>query len=223
MKFFLLITGLLAAACATEADTLPAILARMDAAAPSFQGASAKIQMTEFNALLSDKTVENGTFQMQKKKGQVRALIAFTGKDDARTLSFFGKTVRIFYPKLGEYQDVDLGNKADLTNQLLLLGFGSSGKDLSAAYTIQSEGDETVGGQTTTKLLLLPKDAQVKEKLAKVEIWIPADAANPVQQQFYEAATGNWRKVTYSDVQLNPTTTGTLELKLPPGAKKQSQ
>ena len=68
-----------------------------------------------------------------------------------------------------QYQDVDLGNKADLTNQFLLLGFGSSGKDLSAAYTIQSEGEETVGGKTTTKLQLIPKDAKVKEKLSKVE------------------------------------------------------
>lgn len=223
MKRALFLAGLLACASIVQADTLPAILARMDAAAPAFQGLSADIEMVEYNSLLSDQTVEHGMFQMQRKKGQVRAIISFSGKDDARTLSFFGKTVRIYYPKLGEYQDIDLGNKAELTNQLLLLGFGSSGKDLSNSYEISTGGVATVAGKTATKLTLIPKDPQVKEKLSKVDIWVPEDAAYPVQQQFFESATGNWRKVTYTNIQLNPTLPGTLEFKLPPGSKKQSR
>ena len=49
-----------------------------------------------------------------------------------------------------------------------------------------------------------------------------AGRANPVQQQFYEPS-GNNRKLTYSNIQLNPPIVGTLELKLPPGVEKQVQ
>ena len=72
--------------------------------------------------------------------------------------------------------------------------------------------------KSTTKLLLMPKDAKVKERLTKVEVWIPKDAAYPLQQQFYEPS-GNYRKVTYSNVQLNPPMTGTLELNCRPGLR----
>jgi outer membrane lipoprotein-sorting protein len=207
-----------------RADSVSAIQARMDQSAPSFHGLTANIQVTEFNATLTDKTVEAGTFQMQKRKaGDVRAIITFSGSNDARTIAFFGKTVRVYYPNLSSYQDYDLGDKAQLTNQLLLLGFGTSGSDLAASYDISAEGEETIGGKSTTKLRLMPKDPAVKQRLAKVEIWIPGDASYPVQQKFYEGASGNWRQVTYSDIQLNPALPPTLELKLPKGVKRQSQ
>ena len=51
-------------------------------------------------------------------------------------------------------------------------------------------------------------------------MWIPKDAAYPIQQQVYEPS-GNYRIVTYSNVKLNPPMKGNLELKLPSGVKKQ--
>ncbi len=50
---------------------------------------------------------------------------------------------------------------------------------------------------------------------------MPNNVAYPIQQQFYEPS-GNYRNVTYSNVKLNPSIKGGLDLKLPPGAKKQS-
>jgi outer membrane lipoprotein-sorting protein len=61
----------------------------------------------------------------------------------------------------------------------------------------------------------------VQEKLSKVEMWIPANSAYPIQQQFFEPS-GNYRTVTYSNEKINPPMRRTLELKLAPGAKKQS-
>jgi hypothetical protein len=43
-----------------------------------------------------------------------------------------------------------------------------------------------------------------------------------VQQQFYEPTSGNYRRVTYSNVNLNPPIKGNLELKLPSGVKRRS-
>ena len=208
---------------ASSAQTVSAVLDRMDKAAPSFHTMSAKLQMVTFTKVLDDKTVESGTLQMQKlRANDVRAIIEFTGQSDPRTIGFLGKKVRIYYPKLREYQEQDLGKYSNVLNSFLLLGFGSSGKELAQNYDIQLGQPEKVAGVDTAKLLLVPKDAAAREKLQKAEIWVPNDGANPVQQQFYEPS-GNYRLVTYSDMTVNPPMKATLDLKLPPGTKRQSQ
>jgi outer membrane lipoprotein-sorting protein len=223
MNKLVLVVCLFALGSGLRAETVDAILARMDQAAPNFHAMSAGVQMITYTAILSDKTTEKGTLKMQRLKGNdVRAVIDFSAETDARVIAFLGKIVRIYYSKLKTYQDYEVGKNAQVLNQYLLLGFGSSGKDLARSYDITAEGSEDVGGQTTTKLLLVPKDSKVKERLTRVEVWIPKDAAYPVQQQFYEPS-GNYRKVTYSNIQLNPPMTGTLELKLPPGVTKQAE
>ncbi|MGI8962510.1 MAG: LolA family protein [Bryobacteraceae bacterium] len=222
MKNLLLALCAFALAVDSHAESVEAILARMDQAAPNFHGVSANVQMLTYTAILSDQTTETGTLNMQRLKGnEMRAIIELSAGTDTRVIAFLGKIVRIYFPKLKTYQDYEVGKNTQVLNQYLLLGFGSSGKDLARSYEITSEGTEDVGGQTTTKLLLMPKDAKVNERLTKVEVWMPKEAAYPVQQQFYEPS-GNYRKVMYSNVLLNPPLTGTLELKLPPGVTKQT-
>lgn len=200
---------------------MDAVLARMDQAAPGFRAMTADVQMKTYTAILSDTTTENGTLKMQRlKTGEVRAIIDFSKQTDARVIAFLGSIVRIYYPNLKAYQDYEVGKNSDVLNQFLLLGFGSSGRQLAQSYQITTEGSEKVAGKETTKLLLIPKDKKVKEHLAKIEMWIPDDAGYPVQQQFYEPS-GNYRIVTYTDIKINPPLHGVLELKLPKGVKKQ--
>jgi outer membrane lipoprotein-sorting protein len=223
MRNLLLALCLFALGAGLRAETVDAILARMDQASPNFHAMTADVQMVTFTAILSDKTTEKGTLQMQRvKSNDVRAIIDFSAQTDARVIAFLGRIVRIYYPNLNSYQDYEVGKNSQVLNQYLLLGFGSSGKDLARSYEITPERSEDVAGRTTTKLLLVPKDAKVKEHLTKVEVWIPGDAAYPLQQQFFEPS-GNYRIVTYSNIRLNPAMTGTLELKMAPGAKKQAE
>jgi outer membrane lipoprotein-sorting protein len=220
MRTLLLALCLLSPSIPSRAEPVEAILARMDQAAPSFHGMAADVEMTSYTAIISDKNVEHGTLRIQRKDANnIRAIIDFAQQKDARVIAFLGSVIRIYYPNLNMYQDYDVGKNSDVLNQFLLLGFGSSGKELSQNYEISSEGTENIAGQNTTKLLLLPKSIKVKERLSKIEMWFPEGASYPIQQQFYEPS-GNYRKVTYSNVRLNPTMKGNLELKLPRGAKK---
>lgn len=218
-----LIPALCLFACALEVcgQGVEPVLARMDQAAPRFRAMSADVEMITFTAIIGDKTDEHGTLKMQRlKSGDVRAVIDFSAQTDARVIAFLGKIIRIYYPNLKTYQDYDVGKNSDVLNQFLLLGFGSSGTELSRSYAISADGSEKVAGQDTTKLRLVPNDSKVKERLSRIEMWIPNDAAYPVQQQFFEPS-GNYRIVTYTNVKINPPVKGTLELKLPSGAKKQ--
>jgi outer membrane lipoprotein-sorting protein len=212
---------MLAGAFALPAESVDDILSRMDKAAPLFHGMSADLHMLTYTAIIGDKTDETGTLRMQRKGDTVRAIIDFSGQDDAREIAFLGNIIRMYYPKLKMYQDYDVGKNSNVLNQFLLLGFGSSGKELVESYEISAAGTENVAGVETTKILLLPKSEGVKQRLSKIEMWIPANAAYPLQQQFYEPS-GNYERVTYSNVKLNPSIKGKLELKLPSGVKRKS-
>jgi outer membrane lipoprotein-sorting protein len=211
-------------AAVLQAESAAAILSRMDQAAPGFQAMSANVRLTTYTATIDDKTVEDGTLVMQrlKKNGSVRAILDFRQQKDARVIAFLGNIVRMYWPKTQFYQDYDFGKNNNLMDQLLLLGFGSSGKELAAGYDITAEGTENLGGQDTTKLLLIPKSASVKEKLLKIEIWIPAHAAYQIQQRFYQPAN-NYLLAVYNGIDFKPVIKGKqLDFKPPPGAKKGS-
>ena len=194
----------------------------MDKAAPAFKGVSADLKMTTYTKILADKNVEAGTLQMQRMKSkETRAVIDFSAASDARILTFEGKSIRIFYPKLNEYNEVGLGKNSNVLNQFLLLGFGSSGTELAANYEISNENTEKVGSVNCTKLLLVPKSSEVKERIQQVEIWIADSATYPIQQQFYQPS-GNYQLVLYSNVVLNPVGQK-IQYKIPANAHKQKK
>lgn len=210
--------------CSLHAETVQAVLVRMDKAAPTIQAMTAQVEMITYEAVIQDKTKENGLLQMQKQSnGELRAVISFTGADQARTIALLGKYVEIYYPKVNTYQRVDLGSQGQVANQLLLLGFGTSGTELAKAYDIAVAGEEKLHDVDTTKLQLTPKDAGLRAKVARVYLWIPITLGYPIQQQFLDPPTsGNWRTVTYSQINLQPSILGKLDLKLPKGAVKQA-
>lgn len=223
MKKLIVLVSFFALTRFAGAQSVEAVLSRMDQAAPKFKAMSADVQMVTYTAVISDTTTENGTLQMQRLgPGDVRAKIDFSQQPDSRVIAFLGRIVRIYYPNLNQYQDYEVGKNSDVLNQFLLLGFGSSGRELSQGYEISAQGSEKVAGKDTTKLLLIPKDPKMRERLNKIEMWVPNDAANPVRQQFYEP-NGNYRQVTYTNVNLHPPLHGNLDLKLPSKVKRQSR
>lgn len=224
MRKLLVGLSLFASVLTARAEDVSMILARMNAAAPTLHTMSADIEMLTLTAVIDDKITDVGTLRMKKgKNDSIRAVIDFSGQKDqsqSREIGFYGKIVRIYFPVAKYYQDYDLGKNSDVLNQFLLLGFGTSGDELAKSYTISPEDTEKVAGVDTTKLLLIPKDSKVKEHLSKIEIWIPIGGSNPVQQQFYEGASGNYRKVTYTNIVLNPSIKGDLEIQMLAGTKQ---
>lgn len=180
---------------------------------------SADLTMTTHTAILNDNTVESGDLKMQRTKGDTRALIDFTDDQDRHTIAFVDKTVQMYFPNLKLVQVYKLGKKTNLLDEYLLLGFGTSGKELAKGYDIKMVGSETIEGRATTKLELVPKSASVREQITKVEMWLPLDSGYPVQQKF-EHPSGNYRLITYRNFKLNPSFgPGMLKLTPPPSVR----
>jgi outer membrane lipoprotein-sorting protein len=216
--FVATVLSLSALAWLAPAETLQSALARMDASAPQFHSMSADLDMVTYTAILSDSTTESGNVKMERSKNETRALISFTG-NSPRTIAFLEKTVQIYYPNLKLVQVYKLGKSAKVLDQYLLLGFGTSGKDLVKGYNIKMAGTEKINGHDATKLELTPKEKSIREQLSKVDMWLPLDSGYPVQQKFYNPS-GNYRLATYTNFELNPPLgAGSLKLNTPPDVK----
>lgn len=217
-----LLISFLFASHVTAAESLASVLARMDEGAHKFKSMTAHVKTVSHTAVIDDTTTEDGAITMQRNsKGETNALIEFTGERDPRTVAFHDKTIEIYFPKAKLVQIYDLGKRIKLLDQYLLLGFGTSGKDITSNYEVSFAGTETITGQPSSKLQLVPKSKEVSQNLSKAEIWIPVDANHPVQQKLYRPS-GDYNLFTYTNYQQNPPlNSDALKLRVPAGVKKE--
>ena len=201
------------------AGPLDELLARMDATAASFKGMTAKIRRVSHTEVINEDNIDSGAVTLRRSKPrEVQMLVEFT-EPEPKSVAFQGRKLEIYFPKILTVQEYDLGKSRALVEQFLLLGFGSTGKDLAANYTMKSLGEETVAGRKANRLELIPKSAEALQHLKKVELWIAAEGGYPSQQKFFLAG-GDYTLVTYTDVSLNPPLSdAALRLKLPRGVK----
>jgi outer membrane lipoprotein-sorting protein len=197
------------------------VLGQMDQTAAKFTGLSADLTKVTYTKVIDEKSTETGPIILKKHGGKdLQVLINFT-KPDAKTVGFRGRKAEVYYPKLKTVQEYDLGKQKGLMDQFLLVGFGTTGKDLKANYAVKYIGDEPINGQPAHKLELTPNSDQIKDKLRKLELWMAESGAYPLQQKFIQPS-GDYYLFTYSGVKLNPQLTDeTLSLKLPKGVKRE--
>lgn len=202
-----------------SARTLDQVLASMDQAAAAFHDMSADLKRLDHTAVIDDTSEETGKVWMKRSGHAVRMLIDFTAPDP-RKVAFAGRKVEVYYPKINTVQVYELGKYRNLIDQFLLLGFGSSGKELRKNYAVRVTGDAKVGGEDVTRLELVPNSASAREHLQKVELWV-AGGGYPLQQKFYRPS-GDYTLIIYSDLKLNPGLPDTaLQLNLPSGVKRE--
>ena len=200
-----------------------AILARMDKAAGEFKNMTARGTYLTHTDVINEDSTETGTAVMKKvAAGQVQGLIDFPAPNQ-RTVSYENRTVRIYYPKTNIIQEFDLGEQSEQLDQFFKLGFGTSGMELAKEWdvsvlpTVTPKGGE---GKQTIRLQLIPKTAEWRKYVTKVELWIPETGdPYPVQEKI-SAPSGDYRVITYTDLKTNqPLPPDALQLKTALGFK----
>jgi len=198
------------------AQTLDELLARMDQNAMTFKSMSAKLRYMSYVAVIKESTVSAGTLTMKRSRREAMVLVDFI-EPDPKTVAVAGTKVAIYLPKLQTLEEYDLGKSVE---KYLALGFGASGKELKADYTLQELGADTVNGQKAMRLELIPKSKEVLKQLPRIELWISAATGYPIQQKLHQTG-GDYMLATYSDVVINPhLPDSAYKLNLPKGVKK---
>lgn len=203
MRFLVpLLLALVAPATVAAAD-LPTVLSKMNAAAPQFQGMTAKIRWVKYTKLVDDTDVEAGDLWVKKDaKGQVQLRIAFT-EPVRKQVRIEKTTVELFNEVINQIEEYDLKSKGNQLYEGLLLGYGVSGDELKKRYDITIAGEEAIDGQPTVKLTMIPKDAEDRTAGKSAEMWISTQSWQPLQQKAIEHS-GDYRLVSYSGVKINP-------------------
>jgi len=200
------------------AQSLDVVYGRLDKAAQQFKSVSANLRRDTHTAIVNDDAIETGTIRMKREKGRTRMLIEFV-TPDKKSVAFDGDAGSVFYPKMKTVQIYSVGEKRNLVDQILLLGFGASGEELRSNYTISYVGPESIDGKPTDHIQLIPKSKDVLTHIKKAELWI-AENGTPLQQRYQTSASGDFMLVTYSDVKLNPPMSdGALKLNYPKDSK----
>jgi outer membrane lipoprotein-sorting protein len=180
--------------------TLDSVLRQLDHEAKGFQSLTANIEQTKVTVAVNDKSVESGLISVRRDE---KMRIEFT-QPDARTILRAGNELFVYSPKIKRVEEFDLGKHRALVDQFLLLGFGTSGTELSKGYLVTMLGEESLDNHPVIKLELTPKSEDVRNQITKVHIWIDESTWLAVQQQFFETGGGDYFIIHYTSVVKNP-------------------
>jgi outer membrane lipoprotein-sorting protein len=197
------------------------VMSKMDSAAPKFSGMAADLEKVDYTKVIDDKSIETGTILVRRPRPHELQVKIEIVKPDQRFIVLRGQKAELYYPKIRTVQEIDLGKQTDLVNSVILVGFGVTGKELQANYIVKFVGEETVANQKAFHLELVPKDANLKSKLSRMEIWMAEDGTVPVRQKVVRPS-GDYTMFTYSNIKYNPPLTDEdLSLKLPKNVKRE--
>lgn len=204
---------------ASAADnSLQAVFRGMDQASAKFKGLKAEMRKLTHTEVINEDSVDTGSIVVRvPKPHDLRMLIDFQ-QPDRKSVMIAGTKVHIYYPKTEIVQEIDLGkNHRSQVEQFLLLGFGSNSRDLLDAYSVRLGGPETIAGEPTSRIELIPKSKELLAQFPKFELWISDQTGISVQQKMYQPG-GDYSLATYTKMQTNANIPeSAVKLNLPKG------
>lgn len=178
---------------------LDGVLRHLDAAAKGFHSLSADIERTKVTVVVNDRSVETGDILVRGDK-----MLLEIKAPNPRTILRTGDNLYIYNSGLKRVEEYNLALHRSLVDQYLLLGFGTSGKELEKAYLVTLLGEPTLDDKKTARIELTPKSSEAHNQISKIQIWFDESSWLPLQQQFFETGSGDYFIVRYSKVVRNP-------------------
>jgi len=207
------------AAYRVSGESLEDVLARMDRAAPAFKAFSADLNSVAHTAVINEDAADAGKILLKRGRHDMTMLVEFTAPNP-KSVAVHDHKAEIYYPRQQTVEEYEIGQYRALLDQFMLIGFGTSGKELAAAYDMKVLGNEIVAGKQAAHLELVPKSAEVLKNMKKLELWIAEPDAYPVQQKI-DLPAGDYKLFTYTNVKMNPPLVDSdLRLKLPKDTKR---
>lgn len=194
------------AASADHQQELQTLLARMDKAAPAFKAMTAQVTHVTHTDVLNEDSTESGTVIMQKlPSGEVAARVDFT-QPDPHVLIVEKRQAQRFFPKIKTLEVYDLGDKGELLDKFMMIGFGTSGAELAKDYDVTVLATEPLKDQPGrfVHVRLMPKSQEARQYVKSTDLWIPESGdPYPISEKILEPSA-DYLTVIYSNVKINP-------------------
>lgn len=179
--------------------TLESVLGELDDDSKTFESLTADIERTKVTVVVNVKSTETGSIYVRGDK-----MLLDLKTPDPRTILRTGDTIFVYTPGLKRVEEYNLGKHRELVDQFLLLGFGTSGKELKKGFLVTLLGERTLDRQKTLLLELTPKSAGVRNQISRIHLWLDESSWLPVQQEFFETGTEDYFTIRYSNLVRNP-------------------
>jgi outer membrane lipoprotein-sorting protein len=214
------VTGLLCALVGFSAEgPLESTLAKMDQAATAFKDLTADLTRTHHTAVINEDTPDSGKILIKRIRPHELLMRFDIAKPDPRQIAVDSRRAEVYFPKSQTVQIYDIGKYKKLADLILLLGFGTTSKEMAASYTIRLGSEESADGQKITRLELTPKSDETH--LKRVDLWIAEATGLPVRQKLYWPGD-DYDVATYNNVKTNVNLPDSaLRLDLPKGVKRE--
>lgn len=187
-------------AAIAQAESADDVLKRWDATAKDFHAFSADVKRTQYTKVIDHKENLTAVVRLMRNDKGVFGIVRYTD-DNPHTFHFMGDRVEDFKPGANQMDVYDVKKASGMVQNVVMLGFGTSGNDVRKTYVVKSATSEMVGTKRTTRIELVPKDKAFKDKAEKLEVWVPEGESNPIQVKATQPG-GDYDLYVYSNVQL---------------------
>jgi outer membrane lipoprotein-sorting protein len=203
------------AVLAQNAD-LEKILTQMDAASAKFQSAQADFSADSYTAVVQSHDVQKGTIAFRRMGSGTEMIMHVKtdeGQPSLKDVLYKAGELDYYQPAVKEETILKAGSSFD---RYFTLGFGGSGKDLTANWNINYQGTEAVDGVETAKLDLTPKTPS--DQFTHITVWIDPKRGVSLKQQVFQDS-GDSRTAVYSNIRLNEVPASAFTLQVAPGTQ----
>lgn len=202
---------------------LDKVLSEMDVASQRFHSAQADFTWDQYTAVVQDHDIQAGTTAFMRADGGLRMYIRIrteNGQPSPRELLYKNGELEYYQPQIKQETIFSAGSNREQYESFFTIGFGGSGKDLTAGWNVTYQGTETIDGVQTAKLDLVSKQADVKNNFSHITIWVDPTRSISLKQVFY-TPSGDTRTVLYKDIRYNiPLPASTFSLQVAPGTQQ---
>lgn len=171
----------------------------IDRSAQDFHSLSADVEHIKYTDVVKDTSVETGHFYVRRDE-KMRIEIQ---KPDQRTILRAGDQLYVYTPKINRVEEYNLGKNRQLVDQYVLLGFGTKVDNIRKNYDITLKDEEELDQKKSVVLELTPKSETTRKQISKIQIWIDEASWLPLQQKFFEPASGDYFLFHYTNLKKN--------------------
>jgi outer membrane lipoprotein-sorting protein len=197
---------LFASTSALAADSTARVLRELDSAAVKFTNLVADFDwQTVQTAPIPDTETQSGTIYF-KRNGDLIQMSAhirtMNRKEVPKVLSYSNGTATLYDARTNDFRVFRAGGRQGQLESILLLGFGSSGKELLSKWEITFVRHEYLKGVACQVLELIPKDPELKRTLRQATVWVDASRGVTLKQILH-GDQGTRRVCVYTNLRVN--------------------
>ena len=117
------------------AFTIDQFFAKLNEVARTFRSIEVDLESTHVNVIVDDRDVSSGKLYYSRAGKDFRLKLELVKPAEESVLIDKGKATR-YTPKIRQADEYSLGNKANLVEQYMALGFGQSSDELKRNYQV---------------------------------------------------------------------------------------